>query len=81
MSECDGPRQTTPGQHEYEVSVEFVFRAAVMRAAEVGSEMPPAQIVETLRECLCAPAPEELRERIILHVRGYLNDGGNVGRD
>lgn len=81
MSERYEPQQMPRDQYEDEHSVEFVFRAALVRAEQEGGCMSPAQVVQTLRDCLCVGAPEELRERIIAHVRSHMHGGGNVRRD
>ena len=81
MSDSCDPQQMPRDQHEDEGSVEFVFSATLFRAEGDGGCMSPAQVVQTLRDCLRVGAPEELRERIISHVRNYIHGGEDVRRD
>ena len=81
MSEWNDPKQMPRERHEDESSVEFVLRAAWFAAEQNGVCMSPAEVVQTLRDCLCVDAPEELRARIIAHVRSHMHGGGDVRRD
>ncbi len=48
------------------------------RVGAVEVRMSYAQIVETLRSCVCVGAPEELKERILRHIRSQRASGSDA---
>lgn len=53
----------------------FAHSSGIFAVGSAGMKMTYSQVVETLRACVYVGAPEELRERILWHVRNHCEPG------